>query len=488
MSSTRAHLQRLASQTAIYGVSAIVSKFLNYLLTPYLTRILSEGVYGEMSLLYAIIPFANVLLTMGLATGFFRYARNEEGPEAFKRLFTTAWGAILGVALLFTTVVLLFQQPIAGFFRLDTSCIVATALLILVDNAMAMPLAALRQQGKAIYYTIVNITGVVVNIAACILFYSLLPGWVEGWDTATPLWVIVANLIASGVSLLMVFPYALKWVGRLFSVRLLRSIFTYSIPLVMAGFMGVAGDFIDRQLLYFMLPEDTADVQVGIYGAVGKIAALLMIFRQMYTLGAEPFFLQKFEREGDFQRLNAEATKLFTIAGIFIFLMLALFRDQFALIIGEKYRIGMGLLPLLLLANLFAGILVNLSFWYKAADRTRAAILITGIGVVATLALNLAMIPSMGYWGSAIARVLATGLMVGISYALCQKYFPVPFDLRRIGLYFLLGGAIYGISCFTELLPPGAQIPLNFLLLLGFGLAALRKEMGPSTLSKLWKR
>lgn len=475
-------LKKLASQTAVYGISAILSKFLNYMLTPYFTRIMSDGVYGEVNLLYGIIPFANVLLTMGLATGYFRYAAKCQTVGEKRRLFTTTWGAVTLMALLFGGIMALCNGSLAGMMRLAPECIATMTALIVVDNIAAIPLAALREQRKAVYYTVVNVSGVLVNIAGCILFYTYIPG-----ATENPVWVLVANLIASTVSLLLLLPNTLKLVSKAFSPQLLRSIFTYSIPLMMAGIMGVSGDFIDRQLIYFMLPEEIASAQLGIYTAVAKIAALLMIFRQIYTLGAEPFFLQGFSKE-DFRAANASATKYFTIAGIAIFLVLSLFSREFAYIVGADFRSGMGVLPLLLLANLFAGILVNLSFWYKAADKTRIAIYITGFGVVVTLIINLALIPSMGYRGAAIARVASMLLMVTVSYFLCQRYFPVPFDLKRIGFYFLLGGAIFGLSYVTALLPQGGRLGLNFLLLLIYLLVTIRVEAGSRRLCELWKK
>lgn len=475
-------LKKLASQTAVYGISAILSKFLNYLLTPYLTRVMSDSVYGQVNLLYGIIPFANVVLTMGLATGYFRYAAKCRTLGDKRQLFTTTWGAVTLMALLFGGVMAFCNGSLAEVMRLAPECIATMTALIVVDNIAAIPLAALREQGKAVYYTVVNVSGVVVNVTCCILLYTYIPDAAEN-----PLWVLVANLIASTVSLILLLPNAFKWLSAAFSTKLLRSIFTYSIPLMMAGIMGVSGDFIDRQLIYFMLPEDIAEAQLGIYTAVAKIAALLMIFRQIYALGAEPFFLQGFSKE-DFRSANAAATKYFIIAGIAIYLVLSLFSREFAYIVGSDFRSGMGVLPLLLLANLFAGILVNLSFWYKAADKTRIAIYITGLGVVVTLAINLALIPSMGYHGAALARVVSMLLMVAVSYYLCQRYFPVPFDLKRIGFYFLLGGAIFGLSYATALLPSAGRITLNFLLLLIYLLTALKIELGGRRLSALWKK
>lgn len=482
MASVAQLLKKLASQTAVYGISAILSKFLNYLLTPFLTRVMPDATYGQVNLLYGIIPFANVILTMGLATGYFRYAAKCQTLGDKRQLFTTTWGAVSFMALLFGLLMGLGNNSLAETMRLAPECIAAMTALIVVDNIAAIPLAALREQGKAVYYTVVNVSGVLVNLVACILFYTYIPG-----ASTNPLWVLVANLIASTVSLLLLLSNTLRLVSSAFSMRLLRSIFTYSIPLMMAGIMGVSGDFIDRQLIYYMLPPGEADAQLGIYTAVVKIAALLMIFRQIYTLGAEPFFLQGFSKE-DFRSANAAATKYFIIAGIAIYLLLALFDQEFAYIVGSDYRGGMGILPLLLFANLLAGVLVNLSFWYKAADKTRVAIYITGFGVVVTLIINMMLIPKMGYYGAAVARVVSMVLMVTLSYCLCQKYFPVPFDLRRIGFYFLLGGVIFALSYATALLPDWGRITLNFLLLLIYLLTALKVELRGRSIRSLWKK
>ncbi len=478
-------LRKLVGQTAIYGISGIVAKFINYLLTPYLTNIMGRSVYGDVTLLYSIIPFANVLLTMGLATSYFRYASRCETPGAKKELFTTSWVSVSMLSVCFMLAVWLFSAPLARVFEVSLSCILATGALIMVDNINAIPLAALREERKSVYYTVVNVVNVVVNVALCVFFYSFMPRRFGLPPQAyTPLWVIVANLAASLVSTVMLMPNTIRLLSRTFSPALLRSLWHYSLPLLMAGLFGVSGDFIDRLMLRFMLPDSIAAAQVGIYGAVGRVAALMVIFRQIYTLGAEPFFLQHFEGNG-FQRTNAEATKFFTIVGIAIFLGIIYFQDLFALFIGPEFRIGMPVLPLLLLANLFGGLLTNLSFWYKAADKTRIAVYITGIGVLITIAANVIMIPPMGYYGSAWARVLTTVVMVVASYFLCQRHYPVPFDLRRIGLYFLLGGIFYGLSFVTAL--PGGwwQWSLNFLLLLMFGAIAFRMEFPGRTLASV---
>ncbi len=435
-------LRRLFSQTAIYGASATIAKFLNYILTPFLTRTLSESVYGEMSYLYAIIPFVNVVLTMGFSTGYFRFASSSETLDGKKRLFTTLWSSVSLFSLVVCGVLaLIFPSP---------TTLVMFAL-ILVDNITAIPLSMLREQGRAAMYTVVNVSGVVVNVVLCVALYSYIDG-----AASSPIWVLIANLAASSISLLIVLPTALKMASRSIDVALLKRVAKYSFPLMVAGIMGVASDFIDRQMLRWVLPEDVALSELGIYSAIAKLAALMVIFRQIYTLGAEPFFLQRFSKD-DFSRLNAAALKFFTAVGIVIFLGIMLFSDIFALILGADFREGMSILPLLLFSNLLAGILVNLSFWYKVVDKTKYAVVVTVTGITISIALNLILIPLIGYSGAAWAKVGATLSMVLLSYALGQKYYRVKYDLRGLGIYMLLGLSIYAISLYS------AQIEANWL-------------------------
>lgn len=464
-------LRKLFSQTAIYGVSAILSKFLNYLLTPYLTRILSDEVYGEVSLYYGLIPFANVLLTMGLTTGYFRFAAKCTSDDEKRELFSTVWTAVSMLSVVAFAIAATFSDTIN--YSDVRWYMVVTAALVMVDNINAMPLASLREQGKASYYTVVNVASVVINVIMCWALYTFITG-----ATAEAGWVLVANLIASTVSLAMLLPSAMRMCARRISLTVLRKIALYSFPLMVAGIMGVASDFIDRQMLDMMLPEEVAKSQVGIYSAVAKIAALMVIFRSIYSLGAEPFFLQNFSKE-DFRRLNAEALKFFTIAGLAIFLFISLFESMFAPILGKSFRVGMTIVPLLLLANLFSGILVNLSFWYKQAGKTSIAIWVTICGLVVTIGLNYILIPVYGYEGSAWTRLAATLVMVVMSYVLGQIFYKIPYNLKRIGTYFALALGIYALSHYTATLSVGLQYSANFLLILCYALFAIKKE---------WKR
>lgn len=454
-------IKKLASQTAIYGASATIAKFLNYLLTPFLTRVMTDTVYGEVSYFFAIIPFANVLLTLGFSTGYFRFAGAASSLGEQKRLFSSLWGAVSIGALLFSAFgMVLFPSP----------AWILMFALILVDNVSAIPLSLLRQQGRALYYTLVNVSGVVVNVALCFWFYLCIDG-----AAGSPVWVLAANLIASGVSLLLLLPAALRMFTFRIDRAVLRKVALYSLPLMVAGVMGVASDFIDRQMLRWVLSSDVALAQLGVYSAVAKIAALMLIFRQIYALGAEPFFLQQFKKD-DFSRLNAAALKYFTAIGILIFLGIMLYGDLFGLILGSSFRVGMDILPLLLFANLLSGILINLSFWYKVADKTKFAVLVTLCGVLFAVGLNFLLIPLLGYAGAAWARVGSALVMVVMSYVLGQKYYRLDYDLRSIGFYVGFGAAIYAASLFTEGFADAIRWSLNAVMIVAYCYVFIRKE------------
>ncbi len=455
-------LGKLFSQTAIYGVSATVAKFLNYLLTPYLTRILSQDVYGEVSYLYALIPFANVVLTMGFSTGYFRYASRCESALEKRRLFTTLWSSVSLFSLIVCSLVALFFPSVEVFVMLA---------LILVDNIAAIPLSMLRERGMAFRYTIVNVVGVVVNVAMCVAFYSYIDG-----AASSAVWVLLANLIASTVSLLLLIPSIVPMVAGWIDRAVLRKVAVYSLPLMVAGIMGVASGYIDRQMIRWILPEDVALSELGVYSAVAKIASLMVIFRQIYTLGAEPFFLQKFSHN-DFCRLTSAALRYFLGAGIVIFLSMMLFTDLFSLIIGSGFRAGMDILPILLLSNLLAGVLVNLSFWYKVADMTRYAIFITLSGIVVTVLMNLVLIPDFGYGGAAWARLGGTATMVVLSYAMSKRHYRIDYQPLTLIFYVLYGTVIYLAGEYTSRIDTNwLRWGLNFAMIAIFCIIFALKE------------
>ena len=478
-------LRKLAGQTMIYGVSSIVARLLNYLLTPYLTRIMQTAEYGVMSYFYSLIPFALVVLTMGMESGYFRFAGQAKSVEDKRKVFATTWGAVTSAAIGFMALVLLFRNPLAGMLEcaMHPDYIWLVGAIIMLDVITAIPFARLREEGRAIRYVIVRLVSVVVNVAGCLACFELLPrvaahgGWLASLynPSYSVGYVLVSNLIASFVALLLLLPSSCDVAPRI-DRRLFRQIFAYSLPLLVSGIAGTANEFIDRQMIMFLMPPEEAASAVGIYSAVVKIAMVLMLFTQMYRMAAEPFFLASFRKE-DFARSNAEALKYFIIVSGWIFLAIALFPQLFALIVGADFRVGIYILPVVLLANVCSGIVLNLSFWYKQIGQTKFAIWITGAGLAVTVVMNLWLVPRLGYYGAAIARLICEATMVAVSYWLCRRYFPIPYDLRRIGEYALVVAILYGVGTIGgEWLPAFAKYSLNSLLVIGFAGYAVRRE------------
>lgn len=476
-----ASIKTLASQTAVYGISAILSKFLNFLLTPYFTYVMAPEVFANVTLWYGLIPFVNVLLVMGLSTSYFRWCAKAPDGNARREIFSTFWFAVSMAALSFFALCCIFRVPLTEALGYGASrYIVMVALLILIDNVAAIPLAALRERGRALRYTVVNVSGVLVNILCCVAFYSLIPD-----ARGDAQWVIVANIIASGVQLLMLTVSTRRLVTLKIRWSILKGALVYSLPLMVAGVMGMGSDFIDRQMLRWLLPEDQAMTQVGVYGAVAKLASIMIIFRQIYTLGAEPFFLQNFKKE-DFLRMNAAALKYFTLAGILLLLGCSYFLDLLIQLLGRSYREGIDVVPVLLLANLMMGVLVNLSFWYKVAEKTRYAIYVTAIGLVSVVVGCWLLIPNYGYYGAAYAHLISAGVMVVVSYIFNQVHYKVPYERLRIVGYLALGGVLYVAGVWAAQLEALVAYILKFLLLLSFIMFVAKCEK--IKINKLWKR
>lgn len=440
-------LEKLAKQTAIYGLSTIVVRFLSYLLTPYYTRVFAPEAYGIVTDVYALIPFALTLLTMGMESSYFRFSAKAEAAggdvrAAKRRLFATTWGITSLAAVVFFVAVALFRTDFSAWmgpvYTAHPDYVVWVGAIILFDVWGCIPFSRLREQGRALTFVGFKALNVALNVALAIAF-----GAVGLFATDFGVgWVFVANLAASVITWLVLLTTVDRTAPRI-DPQLLKRIFIYSLPLLVSGLAGTASEFLDRQLLKYLVPAAGDPMaQLGIYGAVTKIAVVMMLFYQMYRLAAEPFFLSNFRKE-DFVQMNAAALKYYIMVSMLIFLGIALFRDLFALIIGRSFRGGVFILPVVLGANILTGVWLNLSFWYKREERTPLAILVTGAGLVAMLGLGWWLIPRAGYFGAAWARLGSEGAMVAVSWWLNRRYFPTPYAWGRIGEYVVTALAVF---------------------------------------------
>ena len=489
----RAHaktmLEKLAKQTAIYGISTIVVRFLNYLLTPYYTRIFTQGEYGVITDIYALIPFALVLLSMGMESSYFRFTTKaeEEGGDVEagkRRVFATTWGITSLAATVFFGLVWLFNSPLSHAmgeaYVAHPEYVTIVAAIVMVDVWSIIPFSRLREQGRAMRFVLLKAMSVLLNIGLAIGF-----GVVGLYDTSFGIgWVLIANLAASLLTFLALLPTTNRTLPRI-DGALLRRIFIYSLPLLISGIAGTANEFLDRQMIKYLTLGDGAMADLGIYGAIVKIAVVMTLFTQMYRLAAEPFFLSSFKKE-DFKEANAASMKYFVMASMVIFLGIVLFRDVFALIVGRDFREGIDILPVVLASNVLAGIWFNLSFWYKREEKTKYAAYVTFLGLAVTLGLSFVLVPKMGYRGAAWVRLIAEAAMVVWSYTLCRKHYPIPYDLKRIGEYFAVAAVVFCASEYA-FAPLGATLhtALNIVLFMtAIAYAVWREKIDIKALTK----
>ena len=479
-------LEKLAKQTAIYGISTILGRFLSYMLTPIYTRLFGEADYGIVTDVYALIPFALVVLNLGMESGYFRFAAKaeaaagetgEDAGAAKRRLFATTWGITSLAALLFFAAVTVFKMPVArllGYVYVQNpSYIVIVAAIVMFDVSCCIPFSRLRQQGQAGRFVILKLLNIILQVGFALIFWAM--GLFKS-DFGVG-WAFVANLAASILTWIMVLVSTEIVIPRI-DRRLLAAVLVYSLPLLVSGIAGTANELVDRQLIKYLVPDDAMS-QLGIYGAIAKIAVVMTLFTQMYRFAAEPFFLSNFRKE-DFLEMNAAAMKYYVIVAMAIFIGIGLFKDIFALIVGPKFRQGIGILPLILGGNVLAGIWLNLSFWYKREERTSLAMWVTFSGLAAALAAGFLLVPRYGYEGAAWGRLISEAVMVAVSFVLNRLLYPTPYDLRGIVLYIAAGAAIYmfGETVVARHLHGAAMYAADALLLALFaGMAVWRENI-----------
>ena len=473
-------LEKLAKQTAVYGISTIVVRFLSYLLTPYYTRIFGQETYGIVTDVYALIPLALTLLTMGMESSYFRFSAkaDQAGGDviaAKRRLFATTWGITSLAALVFFVFVVGFRGSLSRVmgeaYAAHPEYVVWVGAIILFDVWACIPFSRLREQGRSLTFVGVKALNVVLNVALAFAFGAA-GLFASEFGVG---WVFVANLAASVATWCVILSTVDRTVPRV-DWALLVVIFAYSLPLLIGGLAGTANEFIDRQLIKYLVPAG-AMAQLGVYGAITKIAVVMMLFYQMYRLAAEPFFLSNF-RKSDFVEMNAAALKYYVMASMLIFLGIALFRDFFALIVGRDFREGIHILPVVLGANILAGVWLNLSFWYKREERTSLAIVVTGAGLAAMLVSGWWFIPVWGYFGAAWARFVSESVMVAVSWWLNRRFFPTPYPWGRIGEFVVLALGVFFMAEFLSRCVDNAfaGYAFNIVLFAAYAFYLVRRE------------
>lgn len=446
-------LRQLISQTAVYGLSSIVGRFLNYLLVPLYTYTFSAGEYGVVSEFYAYAGFFAVVLVLGLETGYFRF-RQQDGYDA-DAVYHAALSVIGVINLIFLAVIYHWQQVIADWLHYPEhpEYLLWFACILACDAITALPFARLRAENRAWRFAGIKLCEIAITIGLNLFFVLLYPKLPTLWPPVTEYIAIepkadvgdifLSNLFASAVKVLLLLPQ-LRRVPLAFQLGLLNKLLRYSMPMVIIGFAGMVNEMLDRVILKNLLPYDLSTnlMLLGIYGACYKLSILMSLFVQAFRYAGEPFFFA-YAGRADGKKAYALVMQYFVIAGIFIFLLVMLYIDFFKYFIGEEYRVGLTVVPILLAANLLLGIYVNLSVWYKLSDRTGLGAWVSLAGAGLTVLLNLYWIPRWGYVGSAWATLACYGFMVCLSWLLGRIYYPVAYPLPKIFGYCGLGLGLY---------------------------------------------
>jgi O-antigen/teichoic acid export membrane protein len=449
-------LQKLAGETAIYGISHTLGRLINFLLVPLYIKLFTPDDYGVLSTYYAVAGFAIVVLMYGMETAFFNFSRDEK-PE---KVFATGQISLLVTTGVLMLVGLTCQQGIANFLEHpdQTEYVRIFVFILTLDTLSSLPLAWLRFKKKPIKFGLIRVTNILVNIGFNLFFLLLCP-WLIKQGYSIPFfnqefgigYIFLSGLFASLVMFAMLLPQW-KIISEGFDGHLWKRMWKYGRPLVIIGLAGIVNEMIDRLLLLKMLPDGVADFEIGVYSAFYKLSMFMTIFVQSFRFAAEPFFFEQSKGQ-DPRHIYAKVMHYFVIALALVFLLTLLFLKQIGpLIITRevyfRHPHAMLLTPILLLANLFLGVMYNLNIWYKLNNKMHIGMWISIGGAVGTIALNIVLIPIIGILGSAIATLVVYFGMAVASYVLGQKHYAIPYNLKMILFYIIYCQVLYWIYAF----------------------------------------
>ena len=480
-------MKSLAKETFFYGVGSVLPKLLSWLLSLYWAFALPEiSDIGVLTNFYAWVALLQVILTYGMETGFFRYANKEKDPV---KVFSTTFISIASSTLLFFIAALLLLKPAA--FALGGAAMKPHYLLLLViilcfDVLGAIPFANLRFKKRPIRFAMIKLTNVVLTIIfnlffflACPRLQTIFPETFSWFDLSHGVdYVLISNLTASVIQFLMVSP-ELK-IRFTFNRILWQQMLRYSFPILILGVAGILNQTVDKIIFPWVYPDEAAAfTELGIYGQNFKIAVIMVMFTQAFRYAFEPFIFARNKGAADDRQSFSDATKFFIIFGLLIFLVTTGYIDIIKKLIPENYHAGLKVVPIVLLGELFFGVYFNLSLWYKLTDQTRWGAYMSIFGFVITIAINILFIPRFGYMACAWASFIANLAMMLVSYFLGQKNYPIPYNLRSAGLFFLFSMILFAGIILVYTYVPGLWIRLlvNTMLIALYVVVMVKREL-----------
>lgn len=422
---------------------------------------------GEVSVIFAYLVFFNVVLSYGMETAFFRFYNSEDNK---KSVISTATISLFWSSIGFLVLALLFRKTLSGWSGIGVEYVTYTIWILTLDALAIIPFSKLRAERKPMKYAVIKMANVTINLLLNVFFLAFLPKLVTNnpngflstiyYENFQIGYIFIANVAASLFTLLVLIPNYIH-ISWNFDAELWKKMMKYGLPILIAGIAFAINEHFDKILLDWM---HVPMADIGAYSACYKIGMFMVLFRTAYTLGIEPFFFSHAANENA-QQTYATITKYFVIFGSFISLFVIVFVDllKFPIVPDAKYWDAIKVVPLIVFANFFLGIYTNLSVWYKLTDKTKVGAYISIVGAAITLILNFVLIPSMSYYGSAIATIAAYGSMMYISYQLGQKHYPIPYDFKKIFGYIGLSIVLSGISFYIPILRE--NYPLKIVLL-----------------------
>ena len=438
-------IKSLAHDTALYGISSIVGRFINWLLVPLYTKILTTGEYGIVTNLYSYVAIILIMLTYGMETGFFRFANRE--PDE-KKVYSTCLSSLAITSMLFIALVALFLPHLSSALDCPDhpSYVMMLASAVAIDAFSAIPFSYLRFQNKALKFVVLKCTNIAINIALNLFFFLAVynPEIAEGY-------IFISNFIASLLLLPLLFKEitCVRW--RL-DRELLRRILRYSFPLLILGLAGQMNQSLDKIMLPYIAENRAAGLaEVGIYGACCKVAVIMMMFTQAFRFAYEPFIFAQNRDSGEGKyRAYADAMKFFVIFAMVIFLGVMFYMPLLQHFIGAEFRSGLRVVPIIMIGDIFFGVYYNLSVWYKLTDKTIWGTWFSLIGLAVTVLLNLLLVPRFSYMGCAWAAFSCYGIMMVLSYIVGRKQLPIRYPLVRMGFYFAGALALYALGSMVD--------------------------------------
>lgn len=428
-------MKKLLGQTALYGLTTVIIRLFPFVINPIITRSFGPTAYSPFADFYSVAGVIAVLLTHGMETTFFRFALDEKDD---RKLISTSFFSVLAVSLLYLIFSLLNLQSLANAFKTPDQVDLLTimTIILVLDAFCAMPFVLLRKNERPKKYAAIRIANGIINFLLVVFFIVILPKYPNGifglkYSPKFGIgYVFVANLAASFLTFIMLSKELLIAKIKYFSWELWKKMIRYSWPITIAGLAGIINETFDRQFLKYLLPEEIGRHQLGVYGGVAKVVTVVILFRQAYSLGIEPFFFSNSKNENA-KQMYVKLMDIFIAVNCLIVLFLSVNLNWIAKVYinNPLYYEGIAILPILFFASLFLGIYLNLSIWYKLTDKTIVGAYISAIGVLVTVVINFYFIPKFGYWASTWATFASYLLMMVISYIWGQRKYPVPYHV-----------------------------------------------------------